>query len=84
MAFETTAEKFERRLNEEKGYLWNDVNELKAKIDEIIASVEDVKKSAPEHFKELKGATKAASYYKNRAEEQHQSIQDLKGNIESE
>ncbi|MEZ8404726.1 hypothetical protein CWO23_19145 [Vibrio splendidus] len=76
--FETTAEKMTRLLNEEKEYLWAEISKFRKELDatnELVASIE---KAAPEHFKELKSSSKEASFYRNRASEQYEAIQEIR------
>ncbi|OEE28526.1 hypothetical protein [Aliivibrio fischeri] len=79
--FTDNEKKILEKLDSEKNYLWADIDKIKDRLEEII-------QSAPEHFKELKNASKDAAYYKNRAKEQYDAsvesnstISELKGQI---
>ncbi|MHA2830040.1 hypothetical protein [Vibrio harveyi] len=80
--FETAAEKMTRLLNEEKEYLWAEIKKIRNELNatnELVASIE---KSAPDHFKELKNSSKDASYYRNRASEQYEAIQEIRKSLD--
>lgn len=67
-------------IEKEKNFLWNDVNELKAKLElqstlyadlevkyaEQQKEIERLNKSTPEHYQTIKNASREISKYKNR------------------
>lgn len=73
--FGGSEDKMEKRLQEEKGYIWQEINKISSQLSEQQKSLDSLSKNAPEHFKELQKSAKDASYYKNRAEEQLKSVE---------
>ncbi|WP_028862414.1 hypothetical protein [Psychromonas aquimarina] len=81
--FGSSEEKMEKRLQEEKGYLWDEIDRINSKISSQKESVDNISKNAPEHFKELQLSAKDASYYKNRAQEQFNAVENSVSKIDA-
>lgn len=68
--FTSSEKKLSQKIDEEKEYIWRDIEKIKNQITVLSASFNELSKNAPEHYKEIKQASKDTSYYKNRSEEQ--------------
>ncbi|EIU6761168.1 hypothetical protein L5179_004016 [Vibrio parahaemolyticus] len=81
--FLTTEERLTEKLNEEKGYLWKAVEELKAKIDETNNQLNLLEQSAPDHFSKVLGARQRVSEVKNKAEERLGEVDAIYKSVEA-
>lgn len=81
--FLTTEQRLTEKLNEEKGYLWKAVEELKAKIDETNNQLNLLEQSAPDHFSKVLGARQRVSEVKNKAEERLGEIDAIYKSVEA-
>lgn len=75
-------DKMEKRLQEEKNYIWIEIEKMKKTILDQSKTINSLSKNAPEHFKELQVTTKNVSYYKNRTQEQYKAVESSVEKVE--
>jgi len=80
--FETTEKKLIRIIDEEKGYIWNDLNKLKIEFEQQNEKLNKLEQDAPEHFKKTVGARNKVSEIKNKSEQQYENIEKILKDVE--
>ena len=68
--FTSSEKKLSQKIDDEKEYIWRDIEEIKQQVSTLSLSFDELYKTAPDHYKEIKQASKETSFYKNRSEEQ--------------
>ncbi|HAS6101235.1 TPA: hypothetical protein I7117_17380 [Vibrio vulnificus] len=58
--------KIYKTIEEEKKYIWAELETLKGRINESHEQLKELQKSAPEHFKQAASDSKTTSQYRNR------------------
>ncbi|WP_052438107.1 hypothetical protein [Vibrio harveyi] len=77
MVWKSTEEKLTEKLNEEKGYIWSEINKLQETIKGLESLVSKLNKSAPEHFTKTVGARNKVSQIKNQAQTSFEQLQEI-------
>ncbi|MDC5707325.1 hypothetical protein OPW41_21130 [Vibrio europaeus] len=77
MIFSSVAEdRLNKKIDKEKEYLWNDINEIKKSLEQFEKSLSALETSTPEHHKKVVGARNDLSRLRGQANERMEKIED--------
>lgn len=77
MVWKTSEERMTDKLNEEKGYIWSEINNIQDHIKGLESLINTLNKSAPEHFTKTVGSRNKVSQIKNQAQTSFEHLQEI-------